>query len=36
MIWISKLQHETALSTIEAEYVAMSTTMRDMLPLMNL
>ena len=36
IIWISKLQIEIALSTTEAEYIALSQSMRDMIPLMNL
>jgi hypothetical protein len=31
--WVSKLQTETSLSTMEAEYVALSTAMRTLLPL---
>ena len=31
-IWASKLQTETALSTMQAEYVALSSSMRDLLP----
>jgi hypothetical protein len=34
--WCSKLQTEHALSTCEAEYVALSQSMRDVIPLMNL
>ncbi len=34
--WVSKLQTEIALSTTEAEYVALSQAMRDVIPLMNL
>jgi hypothetical protein len=33
VIWISKLQHEIALSTMEAEYNALSYAMRSLLPL---
>ena len=32
VIWASKLQKETALSTMQAEYVALSSSMRDLLP----
>ncbi len=35
VLWISKLQTEIALSTIEAEYVALSTLCRDLFPLIN-
>ena len=31
--WLSKLQSETAMSTMEAEYVAMSTAAKDLIPL---
>jgi hypothetical protein len=31
--WVSKLQNETAMSTMEAEYVAMSTAVKDLIPL---
>ena len=34
--WSSKLQTEIALSTLEAEYIALSTAMREMLPLRRL
>ena len=34
--WASKLQTLTALSTMEAEYVALSMAMREQLPLINL
>jgi len=34
--WVSKLQTEHALSTCEAEYVALSQSMRDVIPMMNL
>ena len=33
VIWKSKLQTETALSTMEAEYVALSMAMRELIPL---
>ena len=36
IIWKSSLQTEIALSTFEAEYVALSTAMRDVLPFQNL
>ena len=32
VIWASKMQTETALSTMQAEYVALSSAMRDLLP----
>ena len=34
--WASKLQTQVALSTTEAEYVALSTSLRDAIPIMNL
>ena len=34
--WSSKMQTEVALSTMQAEYVALSTAMRDLLPFKNL
>jgi hypothetical protein len=34
--WVSKLQMEIALSTLEAEYTAMPQSMRDLLPLRSL
>ena len=34
--WSSKLQTEIALSTLEAEYIAMSTSMRELIPLRRL
>ena len=34
--WCSKLQTEIALSTTEAEYIALSMAMRDVLPFLNL
>ena len=34
IIWVSKLQTEIALSTTEAEYIALSQAMRDVIPLM--
>jgi hypothetical protein len=36
VIWASKLQSEIALSTTEAEYLAISTAIREVLPLMEL
>mgnify|MGYP006157307357 FL=1 len=36
MLWASKLQTEVALSTTEAEYVCLSQSLRDTIPLMNL
>jgi hypothetical protein len=33
ILWISKLQTETALSTMHAEYVALSMAMRDLIPI---
>ena len=36
IIWNSKLQTEIALSTTEAEYVALSQAMRDVVPMINL
>ena len=36
VLWASKIQTETALSTMQAEYVALSTSMRDLLPLKSL
>jgi hypothetical protein len=34
--WASKLQSQVALSTTEAEYIAMSMALRDVIPVMNL
>ncbi len=34
--WASKLQSQIALSTTEAEYIAMSQALRDVIPVMNL
>ena len=34
--WVSKLQTEIALSTTESEYIALSQSMRDVIPLINL
>ena len=34
--WVSKLQSEIAISTMEAEYIALSTAMHDMIPLQTL
>ena len=36
IIWCSKLQSEIALSTTESEYIALSQSLRDALPLMEL
>ena len=36
IIWQYKLQTETALSTFETEYIALSTALRDLLPFLNL
>ena len=36
ILWVSKLQTEIALSTTEAEYIALSQTMRDVIPLMTI
>lgn len=36
MLWRSKLQTEIALSTMEAEYVAVSTACRDLFPVVDL
>ena len=36
MVWASKLQTEIALSTLEAEYIALSQAMRELLPLRRL
>ena len=33
LIWASKLQTEVAMSTMEAEYIAMSTSMRELIPM---
>jgi hypothetical protein len=35
IVWSSRLQTETALSTMEAEYIALSTAMRALLPMRN-
>ena len=36
VLWVSKLQTEVALSTTEAEYIALSQSMRDLIPFMTL
>jgi len=36
VLWSSRLQSEIALSTAEAEYIALSTAMRDVIPFMSL
>jgi len=33
ILWVSKLQTQVALSTLEAEYIALSQSMRDLIPL---
>ena len=35
-MWSSRLQTEIALSTAEAEYIALSSSMREIIPLMSL
>ena len=35
IVWVSKLQSEISLSTVEAEYIALSTSMRDVIPLLD-
>ena len=34
--WVSKLQSEVAVSMMEAEYIALSTAMQDLIPLQTL
>ena len=36
LIWFSKLQTEIALSTTEAEYIALLQSMQELIPLVNL
>ena len=36
LVWASKLQQEISLSTVEAEYVALSQSMRELIPLREL
>ena len=36
LLWVSKLQQETALSTLHAEYVALSQSLRELLPMKEL
>ena len=36
IVWLSKLQTEVALSTTEAEYIALSQAMRDVIPMMQI
>ena len=36
IVWVSKLQTKVALSTTEAEYIALSQAMRDLIPLLGL
>ena len=35
VLWVSKLQAEISLSTVEAEYVVLSTAMRDLIPFID-
>ena len=35
VLWVSKMQSEISLSTVEAEYVALSTSMRDLIPFID-
>jgi hypothetical protein len=35
VLWVSKMQTEICLSTVEAEYVALSQAMRDIIPFMD-
>jgi hypothetical protein len=32
-MWVSKMQTQTTLSTMEAEYIALSQSMRDLIPI---
>jgi hypothetical protein len=36
LLWVSKLQQEISLSTMESEYVALSSAMRDLIPIRRL
>ena len=36
LTWSSKIQTEIALSTTEAEYIALSQSLREVIPMMNL
>ena len=36
VLWVSKLQTEVAVSTMEAEYIALGMAMRDLIPLRTL
>ena len=36
LVWVSKLQREVSLSTLETEYIVLSTAMRDLLPMKDL
>ena len=36
VVWVSKLQTEIALSTMESEYIALSTSCRDLFPILDL
>jgi hypothetical protein len=35
IVWVSKLQSEISLSTVETKYIALSTAIRDIIPLMD-
>jgi len=35
-VWVSKLQTQVALSTTEAEHIALSTALREVIPIMEL
>ena len=35
VLWVSKMQSEISLSTVEAEYIALSTSMRDLIPFVD-
>ena len=36
VLWVNKLQTEIALSTMESEYLAVSTACKDLLPIVDL
>ena len=36
VLWVSKLQTEIALSTIESEHIALSTSCKDLFPIMDI
>ena len=36
IIWVSKMQTEIALSTTEVEYISLSKSMRDLIPLLHI